>query len=107
MIPNVETKLDYVRASVAVLRTLQVTNKTMKFEPFCRAIGLIPDKTKWNLRYRAPAIEILDLAAIVDGQAKGMSTTTNPLQFERLVDDKGKPLLGFYKRLQVVRDARA
>ena len=46
---NVEARLEYARATVAVLRALQILNSTMRYGELARAIGLMSAKEPWGV----------------------------------------------------------
>ncbi|MGI8840229.1 MAG: hypothetical protein ACR2F8_05535 [Caulobacteraceae bacterium] len=45
---DVQARLECARAAVAVLRALQITDKTMRYGEFAKAIGLIADGDDWK-----------------------------------------------------------
>ena len=49
---DVQARLEYARAGVAVLRALKLADRTMRYGEFARAIGLIPDGEIWQAWHR-------------------------------------------------------
>jgi len=51
---EIEDRLEFARAAVAVLRTLKITDSTMRYGDFAHAIGLISDGGRWVSWLRRP-----------------------------------------------------
>lgn len=90
---DVQARLEYARAAVAVLRAFRIADGTMRYGDFAKAIGL---GDKWQPWYRQQIAEILNLVAATEQQA-GADTSVEPLQFERIVNSKGEPGKGSAK----------
>jgi hypothetical protein len=99
---DVQARLEYARAGVAVLRALQIMGKTMRYHEFGAAIGLIADGEKWEPWHRQQVPEILQLIAATERKA-GTISGAPPLEYERIVNEKGKPGGGFPKVSKIVR----
>jgi len=99
---DVEARLEYARATVAVIRGLKITDRRMRYNELARAIGLLPEGAPWEVRYRTHITHILCIAAAVENQA-GAHTPTAPLEFERIVNEEGEPGAGFLKTSRIVR----
>jgi hypothetical protein len=97
---DVQARLEYARAAVAVLRALRIVDKTMRYSEFAAAIGLISDGDHWQPWHRQQIGDILNLIAATERQA-GQNTGVNPLQFERIVNEHG-PGTGFYRTARLV-----
>jgi hypothetical protein len=97
---DVQARLEYARAAVAVLRALKQTDRTMRYNEFARAIGLMSHEQKWEAWHQGQVRDILNLTAAVERQAK----TGEPLEFERLVNAEGEPGVGFYKSSRIVTE---
>ena len=100
---DVQDRLEYARAAVAVLRALKILDRTMRHQDFARAIGLMPDAEKWYISYRNLIADILNLAAACSRQRRPHIT----LEIDRVVDESGKPGSGFWKRARIVREIRS
>ena len=100
---DVQARLEYARAGVAVLRALKLADRTMRYGEFARAIGLIPDGEIWQAWHRKQISEILNLIAAVERQA-GQSTDLESVEFERIVTADGEPGVGFYKSSRIVTE---
>ncbi len=96
---DVEARLSYARAAVAVLRTLRIVDKTLRYGEFAHAIGLIQAGGKWEPWHRQQTRDILNLAAAVERQH---GEPNDPLQFERIVNQDGEPGAGFHKTTRLV-----
>jgi hypothetical protein len=99
---DVQARLEYARAAVAVLRALQISNKTMRYNEFARAIGVMSVDEKLEVWHRNQIIEILNLASAAEKQ--GLSVDATPLEFDRVVKADGEPGEGFYKKSRIVAD---
>jgi hypothetical protein len=98
---DVQARLEYARAAVAVLRALRIADRTMRYGEFAAAIGL---GDKWQPWHRQQIADILNLVAAAERQA-GDKTEVEPLQFERIVTGQGKPGKGIKKASKIVRTA--
>jgi hypothetical protein len=96
---NINLKLHHMARAATVLETLEATDKTMRYEPFCRAIGMIAPEDKWDVRYRREITFIFSGLAAVEKLDGG----TEVLAYERVVDAEGNPGAGFHKTVQIVR----
>ncbi|MGA8613472.1 MAG: hypothetical protein WB760_17575 [Xanthobacteraceae bacterium] len=81
---DVQDRLVYARAAVAVLRALKITGSTMRYGDLARAIGLIPDGGRWETWHRQEVADILQLVAAVERQGRS-NEGAEPLEFERIV----------------------
>jgi hypothetical protein len=100
---DVQARLEYARAAVAVLRGLQVTGRTMKYGEFAAAIGVKTQDEKWEVWHRNQITEVLNLAAAAEHQ--GRPAGSIPLEFERIVTGAAnEPGEGFYKKSRIVTD---
>jgi hypothetical protein len=81
---SVEDRLTYARAAVAVLRALKITDSTMRYGDFARAIGLIPEGNRWQSWHRQEVASILQLAAAAERYGYA-GESAEPLEFERVV----------------------
>src|SRR5262245_10517319 len=98
---DVQDLLEYGRAAVAILRSLQITNSTMSYGDFARAIGLIegPD-ARWEPWHRRQVADILYALAAIERKAGRRSM---PLEFKRIVGAKsGQPGQGLSKTSKIV-----
>ncbi|MDQ6433101.1 hypothetical protein RB623_03430 [Mesorhizobium sp. LHD-90] len=98
---DIQARLEYARAAVAVLRALAITDSTMRYKQFARAIGLISDDDDWHAWHRQQIRDILNLVAVTEKQS-GANTGLVPLQFERIVNQAGEPGVGFHKVSKIV-----
>jgi hypothetical protein len=96
---DVQARLEYARAAVAVLRALRTADRTMRYGEFAAAIGL---GEKWQPWHRQQIADILNLVAAAEQQA-GDNTDVEPLQFKRIVTAKGEPGKGIKKTSKIVR----
>jgi len=99
---DVRDLLEYARAAVAVIRSLKITDRTMRYSHLARAIGLISDDGGWHVRHRRQITSILSIAAAVERQAG--NPNTEPLEFERIVNEDGEPGAGVLKTSKIVRE---
>ena len=99
---DVQTRLEYARAGVAVLRALTLTDKTMRYHQFGIAIGLIPDGAKWQPWHRQQVADVLQIIAATE-QTANKNTGTAAIEFERIVTETGKPGAGISKKSKIVR----
>lgn len=100
---DVQARLEYARAAVAVLRALKIADRTMRYGEFAKAIGLMADGEGWQPWHRQQIGDILNLIAAAEKQA-GENTGIEPIQFERIVTAQGEPGIGFYKSSKIVRE---
>jgi hypothetical protein len=98
---DVQARLEYARAAVAVLRGLAAADNTLRHHQFATAIGLIADGEGWRPWHRQQVGDILKLVGAVETQA-GEKAGTLPLQFQRIVDQHGQPGTGFYKKCKII-----
>jgi hypothetical protein len=100
---DVQDRLEYARSAVAVLRSLQITAKTMRYGEFAKAIGLISDTESWKPWHRQQIAEILNLVAAAERQG-AKSLDIEPLEFERIITGKtSQPGKGISKESRIVR----
>jgi len=100
---DVQARLEYGRAAVAVIRALKISNRQMRYGEFARAIGLISDGEGWQPWHRQQVRDILNLVAATQRQA-GENESFEQLEFERIVNEDGLPGAGFYKTTRIVTD---
>ncbi len=100
---DVQARLEYARAAVAVIRALRIADGTMRYSEFASAIGLMSDGDHWQPWHRQQVGDILNLIAATERQA-GQNTGGDPLQFERIVNAHGEPGAGFYKTSKLVTE---
>ncbi len=98
---DVQARLEYARAAVAVLRALRIAGQTMRYREFATVIGLMADGEEWKPWHRQQIGDILNLVAATERQA-GSNAEIEPLQFERIVTEDGTPGAGFYKTAKIV-----
>jgi hypothetical protein len=101
---NVKQRLEFAVRGVDQLRQL-ATNKTkMRYEEFARAIGLISATDVWEVRYRDQVTAILSIMGAVERQGLGGIDKSAPaLEFDWIVNERGKPGAGFAKNSRIVR----
>jgi len=100
---DVQSRLEYARAAVAVLRALQVTNGKMRYRDLAIAIGVMSHDEKWEVWHRTQLTDILNLAAAAENQ--GRPAGSIPLEFERIVTEAAdEPGAGFYRKSKITRD---
>jgi hypothetical protein len=95
--------LEYARATVAVLRALQILNGTMRYGELARAIGLMSAKEPWGVWHRNQITEILNLVGATERQS-GIDADFGKLEFERIVTAAGEPGVGVHKTSRIVCD---
>ena len=89
----------FVVAAIPVLRHLKRTNTTMSQQEFSKVIGLIdPDQEHHAFAYLTRMVRILNMTAAVARESK------ETLDFDRIVNAKGKPGIGSKRRSHVVTD---
>jgi hypothetical protein len=98
---DVQARLEYARAGVAVLRALQIRSATMRYNEFGKAIGLIPDEEHWQAWHQQQVAGILRLIAAAEKQA-GKKTGVAPIEFDRILNEKGMPGAGIRKPSRIV-----
>lgn len=91
---DVQARLEYGRAAVAVLRALKIANSTMRYGEFAKAIGLMADGEDWQPWHRQQIGDILNLIAATERQA-GQHTGVDLLEFDRIVTAQAEPGAGF------------
>lgn len=95
----------YARCGIAVLRALKITERTMRYQQFAKAIGLIADGDAWQIRYREQVRAILQIMAAVERQGLGgRREETDALDFDLIVNEKGEPGAGVEKTSRIVQD---
>ncbi|WP_426433859.1 hypothetical protein [Bradyrhizobium genosp. P] len=81
---DVQDLLEYSRAAVAVLRTLQIKDATMSYSDFARAIGLIESpEEKWQPWHRQQTEAILKATAAIEQKA---GKKLMKLEYKRIVN---------------------
>jgi hypothetical protein len=100
---DVQARLEYARAAVAVLRALKIAHRTMRYGEFAKAIGLMTDDEGWQPWHRQQIGDILNLIAAAEKQA-GQNTDLDPIEYERIVTAQGEPGVGFHKSSRIVRE---
>ncbi len=98
---DVRARLEYALAAVSVLRSLELTNRTMQYKHLGLAIGLISPETGWKPWHRQQIAEILQVVAAVERQA-GSKTGTAPIQFATIVTADGQPGAGVTRDTRIV-----
>ncbi len=96
---DVQAKLEYARAAVAVLRALQISDRTMRYNEFARAIGMMSENEKWEAWHRHQITDILYLVAAAEAQRRDPNAI--PLAFDRIVTGEGEPGAGFWKKARI------
>ena len=97
---NVQERLSYAVAVVAVLRLLRETNETIRYHALGQAIGFIPESEPWHVRYRDPITEVLCLAAAAARQ--GGAAEVDALEWHRIVDQDGSHFQETLKKSRIV-----
>jgi hypothetical protein len=100
---NVQDRLQYALAAVAVIRGLRITERTMRYNELARAIGLLPEHAPWHIRYRTFITDILSIAAAVENQTGPNTGGADPLEFPRIVNEEGEPGAGILKMSRITR----
>lgn len=101
---NVQARLQYALAAIVVIRGLKLTDRTMRYGELARAIGLLPEHDQWHIRYRTFITDILSIAAAVERQSGPHLGGSDPLDFERIVNEDGEPGTGILRTSRIVRD---
>jgi hypothetical protein len=78
---TVEDRLEFARATVAVLRSLSATDRTIHHKELAIAIGLMGAADKWEVGHRNEISKILDLASAAQKQG----SKADPLEFNPVV----------------------
>ena len=99
---NVEVRLEFARAAVAVLRALEITDRSMRYKELANAIGLISDGNPWRPWHRQQVADILQLAGAAEQQS-GRKARVARISFERIVNETGRPGSGVRKVSSIVR----
>lgn len=97
---DVQARLEYARAAVAVLRSLKITDRTMRYSDFAAAIGLLSDGEVWKVWHRNQITDILNLVAATE--RKGRNAGIGALEYGRVVTGAGQPGPGFKKTSKIV-----
>jgi hypothetical protein len=101
---NVKQRLDFASRGVDLLRKLATNKQTMQYEDFARGIGLISATDVWEVRYRDQVTAILSVMGAVERQGLGgKDRAVPPLEFQWIVNRKGKPGAGFAKNSRILR----
>lgn len=98
---DVQARLEYARATVAVLRALQISNGKMRYGDLARAIGLMSAEERWEVWHRNQITDILNLVGAAERQG-GADAEFGPLEFERIVTADGEPGAGVHKTCRIV-----
>jgi hypothetical protein len=98
---DAQSRLEYGRAAIAVLRALRLINGKMRYHEFARAIGLMTEDEDWQPWHRNQITDILNVAGAVERQA-GENRGCEPLEFERIVGPEGQPGAGVCKTSRIV-----
>ena len=101
---DVQDLLEYARAAVAVLRALEIADRTMGYGEFARAIGLISDSDSWQPWHRQQVAIILNIVAATELRA-GQKAKTERLNYKRVINKiTGKPGAGVKKNSRIIRE---
>ncbi|WFS09108.1 hypothetical protein [Methylobacterium sp. 391_Methyba4] len=103
---DVKSRLEYALAAVSVLRSLQITDRTMKYKQFAQAIGLISLDGEWEAWHQQQVPDILRIVAAVERQAGG-KTGVALVEFERIVNADGQPGAGVTRDTRIVSTPRS
>jgi hypothetical protein len=98
---DVQDLLEYSRAAVAVLRTLQITDSTMSYSDFARAVGLIESlDEKWKPWHRQQTDAILNATAAIEQKARKQPMK---LEYNRIINRlTGRSGIGIAKKSRIV-----
>jgi uncharacterized protein (UPF0147 family) len=99
---DVQARLTYARAGVAVLRTLRMVGKTINYREFAMATGLIHDGEQWE-PHRQQIHDILNLIAAAERQP-GVRSKAVPLALEMVVAESNMPDHDSWKTSRIVSD---
>jgi hypothetical protein len=102
---DVRARLEYALAAVSVLRSLELTSRTMQYKHLGLAIGLISPEIGWKPWHRQQIAEILQVVAAVERQA-GPKTGAAPIQFATIVTAEGQPGAGVSRDTRIVSTAQ-
>lgn len=99
---DVQALLEYSRAAVAVLRSLAISDETISYGDFARAVGLLNGpEDQWQPWHRQQTDAILNATAAVEKLARNK---TVPLEYKRVVNKRtGSPGPGIHKSSRIVR----
>jgi hypothetical protein len=102
---DAQHRLEYARATLAVIRALQITDKTMSYDELARAIGLMTTTERWQPWHRQQLEGILQLVTAAERDARrGTRPDVNATEIARIVAVKDGPSAkGVHKHLRVVR----
>jgi hypothetical protein len=101
---NVKQRLEFAVRGVDQLRQLAISQTKMRYEEFARAIGLIEPTEAWHVRYRGQVTAILSIMGAVERQGLGgIDKSAPPLEFDWIINEKGKPGAGFAKESMIIR----
>jgi hypothetical protein len=90
---DVQTRREYARCAVAVLRTLKLAHTKMSCKNLGLTVGLIADGEKWEPWHQQQTRDIVNIAAAVERHAG--TTDTEPLEFGRIINLRsGEPGAG-------------
>lgn len=96
---DVQDRLEYARAAVAVLRALPIAEAKMTYRGLSEAIGLLSPEDEWQPWHRQQIGDILSLVAATERQGGGESQ----LRFDLIVRaSDGEPGSGFSKNSRIV-----
>jgi hypothetical protein len=98
---DIQDLLEYSRAAVAVLRTLQILDSTMSYGDFARSVGLLdgPDDT-WQPWHRQQTEAILKATAAIELKARKKPMA---LEYSRIINQRtGQAGKGVSKRSRIV-----
>jgi hypothetical protein len=66
---DIQDRLEYARAAVAVLRALKIKDSTMGYGELARAIGLIPEGGRWEPWHRQQVADFCNWWQLPNGRA--------------------------------------
>src|SRR5260370_24717557 len=90
----VQERLEYALATVAVIRGLTITDRTMRYNELARVIGLLPEGAPWHIRYRTYITDILSIAAAVENQTGPNTGGNEPLELHQNANENTAPAFG-------------
>jgi len=99
---DVQDLLEYSRAAVAVLRTLQIKDETMSYGDFARAIGILEGPNDaWEAWHRQQIDAVLNAVSAIELKAHKKPMA---LDYSRIVNKRtGKAGKGVKKSSRIVR----
>ena len=99
---DVQDLLEYSRAAVAVLRTLQIKDETMSYADFARAIGILDGPNDaWKPWHRQQTDAVLNAVAAIELKARKKPMA---LDYNRIVNKRtGQAGKGVEKSSRIVR----